>query len=86
MYTETSWPRKAGDRARINTPTIKSESKGCVLRFYYHMKGPHIGSLIVYIRKSYNALNSIIPVLNITGTQVKRGTDWKIIALEDIII
>ena len=70
MYTETSWPRKPGDRARLITPVIKSESKGCRVRFYYHMKGANIGSLVVYVRKSYNALNSIQVVLNITGEQV----------------
>ena len=70
MYTETSWPRKPGDRARLITPVIKSESKECRVRFYYHMKGANIGSLVVYVRKSYNALNSIQVVLNITGEQV----------------
>ena len=70
MYTETSWPRKPGDRARLITPVIKSESKGCRLRFYYHMKGDHIGWLVVYVRKSYNDLKSIQVVLNITGEQV----------------
>ncbi|CAB4000024.1 MAM and LDL-receptor class A domain-containing 2 [Paramuricea clavata] len=69
MYTETSWPRKPGDRARLITPVIKSESKGCRLRFYYHMKGDHIGWLVVYVRKSYNDLKSIQVLLNITGEQ-----------------
>lgn len=70
MYIETSWPRKAGDKARLRTPVIKSESKDCSLRFYYHMKGDDIGSLVVYIRKSYNDFNSLISVLNISGQQV----------------
>ena len=73
MYVETSWPRKAGDRARLITPVIKSESKGCRLRFYYHMRGDDIGSLLVYVRKSYNDLKSIQVVLNITGEQVWKG-------------
>lgn len=72
MYTETSWPRKQGDRARLVTPVIKSESKGCRLRFYYHMKGANIGYLAVYVRKSYTAANAIQVVLNITGEQVCR--------------
>ena len=70
MYTETSWPRKQGDRARLNTPVIKSESKGCRLRFYYHMKGDDIGSLIVYVRKSYKGPSGMQVVMNITGEQV----------------
>ena len=70
MYTETSWPRKQGDRARLNTPVLKSESKGCRLRFYYHMKGDDIGSLLIYVRKSYTDLSSNVVVLNITGQQV----------------
>lgn len=71
MYTETSWPRKQGDRARLVTPVIKSESKNCRLRFYYHMKGSNIGSLIVYIRKSYIDVSTKKVLLNITGEQVK---------------
>ncbi len=70
MYVETSWPRQPGDRARLITPVIKSESKGCRLRFYYHMSGDDIGSLLVYVRKSYNDVKSIQVMLNITGEQV----------------
>lgn len=47
LYTETSYPRKPGDNARLNSPIIKRSSSGCSLRFFYHMKGTHIGNLVV---------------------------------------
>lgn len=73
MYIETSWPRKPGDNARFNSPILKSTSSNCYLRFYYHMKGNHIGSLLVRIRTSYYSGGINSPLLNITGAQ---GDFW----------
>ena len=73
MYIETSWPRKPGDNARFNSPILKSTSSNCYLRFYYHMKGSHIGSLLVRIRTSYYSGGINSPLLNITGAQ---GDFW----------
>ena len=73
MYIETSWPRKPGDNARFSSPILKSTSSNCYLRFYYHMKGRHIGSLFVRIRTSYYSGGINSPLLNITGAQ---GDFW----------
>lgn len=73
MYIETSWPRKPGDRARLNSPVITGSSVSCVMRFFYHMKGSHIGSLLVRQRTSYYANGVSKPLYNITGTQ---GDFW----------
>lgn len=73
MYIETSWPRKPGDNARFNSPILKSTSSNCYLRFYYHMKGSHIGSLLVRVRTSYYSGGINSPLLNITGAQ---GDFW----------
>ncbi|EDO47788.1 predicted protein [Nematostella vectensis] len=73
MYTETSWPRQPGDNARLNSPVIKAASRDCYLRFFYHMHGNHIGSLLVYTRTSYYQGGISQPLLNITGQQ---GDFW----------
>lgn len=73
MYIETSWPRKPGDNARMNSPILKGTSSNCYLRFYYHMKGNHIGSLLVRKRTSYYAGGLSSPLLNVTGAQ---GDFW----------
>ena len=73
MYIETSWPRKPGDSARLNSPILRSTSSNCYLRFFYHMKGSHIGSLLVRTRTSYHAGGLSNPMLNITGPQ---GDFW----------
>ena len=73
MYIETSWPRRLGDNARLNSPIIKYTSSNCYLRFYYHMKGNHIGNLSVRTRTSYRPGGLSVPLLNITGAQ---GDFW----------
>jgi len=73
MYIETSWPRRSRDNARFNSPILKSTSTNCYLRFYHHMKGRHIGSLLVRIRTSYYSGGINSPLLNITGAQ---GDFW----------
>lgn len=50
MYIETSWPRKPGDTARLETPLYKPTFGSCV-RFWYHMRGDGIGVLNVYIKR-----------------------------------
>lgn len=73
MYIETSWPRRPGDNARLNSAILRSTSSNCYLRFYYHMKGSHIGSLLVRTRTSYYVGGLSNPILNITGPQ---GDFW----------
>lgn len=50
MFIETSWPRIAGDRARLETPLYKPTFGSCA-RFWYHMRGDAIGVLNVYIKR-----------------------------------
>lgn len=73
LYIETSWPRRPGDNARLNSPVVKGISHKCYLRFYYHMKGSHIGSLLVRKRTTYNVGGLSSPLLNVTGPQ---GDFW----------
>jgi len=50
MYIETSYPRKPNDTAGLVSPAIqKSGSSACVL-FWYHMFGPHVNALNVYMK------------------------------------
>ncbi|XP_078360515.1 MAM domain-containing glycosylphosphatidylinositol anchor protein 1-like [Oculina patagonica] len=48
MYIETSSPRKQGDNAKLNTPSLQFSGKMC-LKFYYHMYGASMGTLKVII-------------------------------------
>lgn len=73
MYIETSWPRRNGDNARLNSPILKSTSSNCYLRFFYHMKGNHIGNLSVFSRTGYSVGDLSGSLLNITGAQ---GDFW----------
>lgn len=50
MFIETSYPRKPNDTAGLVSPSIqKSGSSACVL-FWYHMFGPHVNALNVYLK------------------------------------
>ncbi len=70
MFIETSSPRKDGDKAVLFTPVIKAGSK--CLTFFYHMYGPHIDTLRVYVTSNNRSLGS--PIWSKTGTQ---GNVWK---------
>ena len=73
MYIETSWPRRTGDNARFNSPIVKGTSSNCYLRFFYHMKGSHIGTLRVLQRTSYYVGGLSGTLWNRTGSQ---GDFW----------
>ena len=52
IYTETSYPRQQGDKARLASPPFYETRNGyCKFRFYYHMYGDHIGTLKVKTRE-----------------------------------
>ncbi|XP_033104873.1 MAM and LDL-receptor class A domain-containing protein 2-like [Anneissia japonica] len=53
LYIETSSPRLNGDRAKIASYVI-DKIVHCSLRFWYHMRGDHIGTLNVYTRTMVN--------------------------------
>lgn len=51
MFIETSYPRKRGDRARLESEVFPpTPSNGRCMSFWYHMQGGHIGTLSVYMR------------------------------------
>ena len=52
MFIETSYPRKPNDTAGLVSPVIrKGGSYACVI-FWYHMFGPHVNALNVYMKVS----------------------------------
>ena len=64
MYIETSYPRVAGDNAKLVLSVSGNGELSC-LKFYYHMFGFTMGTLSVY---SGNTV-----VFNISGDQ---GNYW----------
>ena len=49
VYIETSRPRKAGDKALLQVPSLTYSTAKC-LQFYYHMYGSTIATLNVYVQ------------------------------------
>lgn len=50
MYIETSSPQKAGDKARLISPTYTVAPGGSCLQFFYHMWGADTGALNVFLK------------------------------------
>lgn len=51
VYIETSSPRRKGDTAQLTSPVLSPTSaKGSCLKFWYHMFGPNIGTLNLYLQ------------------------------------
>ena len=48
MYIETSYPRRPGDKARLNSPIYPKSTSSSCLKFWYHMYGNLMGTLNVY--------------------------------------
>ncbi|CAB4026654.1 MAM and LDL-receptor class A domain-containing 2-like, partial [Paramuricea clavata] len=69
LYIETSSPRKPNDTARFISPLATNNPQSC-LHFYYHMYGPHVGKLQVYV-KSGGKMG--LPVWSHYGTH---GNTW----------
>ena len=65
MFIESSSPRAPGDLARLFSPAINGASPMCV-QFWYHMYGPHINALNVYLSQG-NTLGT--PVWTRQGNQ-----------------
>ena len=63
LYSEASWPRQKGDKARLASGFLRSLPQGdttCRLRFYFHMFGPDIGSLNVYTRPCNGCAETLV--------------------------
>ncbi|RDD40325.1 MAM and LDL-receptor class A domain-containing protein 2 [Trichoplax sp. H2] len=50
---ETSFPRSPNETASLGSPILSPTSSGCIMRFWYNMLGPDVGSLTVSTRTSY---------------------------------
>ena len=48
MYIETSYPARANDTAWLTANGILNTNGFC-MSFWYHMYGPHVGSLNLYV-------------------------------------
>ncbi|XP_038053495.1 MAM and LDL-receptor class A domain-containing protein 2-like [Patiria miniata] len=76
IYTEALYPRQAGDRARIHSPTMSRKSTSdCTFRFWYNMNGNDIGTLEVWQVTSYRRPDEVIMIDSLTGDQ---GDDWQL--------
>lgn len=49
VYAEASTPNLQGDNTKLISPTLTGNSVPRCLSFWYHMFGPHIGSLTLSI-------------------------------------
>ena len=78
MYIEASLPRRPGQAARLFSPlvTVSGSSTEC-LEFWYHMYGPHVGSLSVYTNTTTGILSTAIWSRNAT-----QGNLWKSAVVE----
>ena len=74
MYIETSYPRKAGDKAQLLSPSYPSTSGKC-LRFWYHMYGSDIGTLNIRIKRMVLGSPTYFLQWSRSGD---RGNQWRV--------
>ena len=70
LFTEGSYPRRPGDKARIESFSHPPAKSKC-LEFFYHMKGSGIGTLNVWLRRGQKIDSS--PMWTLSGNQ---GDEW----------
>jgi hypothetical protein len=72
LFIESSLPRRPGDKARIQSEQFTATpSNGRCMKFWYHMFGPDIGNLTVYINVTGAA--KLAPLWRLSG---KQGNKW----------
>ncbi len=64
MYIETSYPRVAGDNAKLEFSVPENGEPSC-LKFYYHMYGVTMGTI--------NVFSGTVMVFSVTGNH---GNHW----------
>ncbi|XP_022096407.1 MAM and LDL-receptor class A domain-containing protein 1-like [Acanthaster planci] len=72
IYLEASFPQTKGDKARINSPA-QNPTTGRCLQFWYHMYGPHVDRLNVYLRDDQLKDSLIFTKYSTQGNQWLRG-------------
>ena len=72
MYIETSFPQKENDMARLISPEHTVTSGGSCLQFFYHMWGPSIGSMNVFLKDGPDI--QAAPLWSLKGDQ---GNLWR---------
>ena len=75
-FIETSWPRKINHTARLISSSVPGTtgSTGKCLSFWYHMYGPDINRLTVYVRTGQPGSPHDTRLWNKEGTQ---GDNWR---------
>lgn len=68
---ETSFPQSPNQTASLASPALLSTSSNCVLRFWYNMLGPDVGSLTVSTRTSYSG-----PMTTQWTKSGNQGSSW----------
>jgi len=72
LYAEASYPRVKGDRARIASRSfLPTTSSFCLMRFYYHLNGDHIGRLSVKTRQCAGCIETVAWTRNVSA-----GNQW----------
>ena len=61
MFIEASSPRTQGDKARLMSGDIAPSSEYCV-EFWYHMFGPDIADLNVYLMSSDDKAYTLVRI------------------------
>lgn len=70
MYIETSRPQHPGDKATLNSEILSYTGHQC-MNFYYHMYGPTVGTLRIWILP--NGTVNPIPLWELKNNQ---GNQW----------
>ncbi|XP_033109454.1 MAM and LDL-receptor class A domain-containing protein 1-like [Anneissia japonica] len=71
MFIETSLPSQPGDKARLQSPFQNNTSPSYCVEFWYHMYGPTVEELKVFIKIDGETLTT--PVWTLSGN---RGDYW----------
>ena len=72
LFIESSSPRRPGDSARIQSEQFSATpANGRCMKFWYHMLGPDIGNLTVYMNET--GASKLKPLWRLSGNQ---GNQW----------
>ena len=77
MYIESSYPQKAGDKARLRSEVFPPTTASC-LAYWYNMNGADVGSLNVYqelVSLSSSSTTGFTQLKSISGNQ---GQNWQL--------